>query len=310
MRKTLFLSVLNAHAAAFRSRMTQLQAQLFESFCDTMPYGVCLVDLQGKITYWNVAAEGITGYFGQEVLGRIYRGDLLVNCERGKTNAELQCPVMEVLRDGRAVAADLFLRHKNGHRIPIHVSAFPLRDSKGEMRGAGEIFDPAPTNPKNPGWAGHSEREFEMATGLASAEESKEQLQSLLRSPSASSTALVLIEMSEQEAILQHGGTAMLHQAIRVLAKTVAGLLPSKHFVGCWSDWRLIAIVPDCRAEALERLKVMIAGVGSSCAVKWWGDRVVVGMRAATCYVDSLKNVDALLLGLEQDLKCVADEKE
>ena len=59
-----------------------------------------------------------------------------------KRNTELQCPVREVLRDGRAVAADLFLRHKDGHRLPVHVDAFPLRDSMGEMRGVGEILIP------------------------------------------------------------------------------------------------------------------------------------------------------------------------
>jgi hypothetical protein len=116
--------------------------------------------------------------------------------------------------------------------------------------------------------------------------------------------------MSEQHAILQHGGTAMLHQAIRVLAKTVAGLLPSRNYVGCWSDWRLIAIVQECQPETLEKLKSTLAAVGSSCAVKWWGDRVVVGIRAAARYVDSSQTVDALLQGLEQDLKSATDRRE
>ncbi len=109
---------------------------------------------------------------------------------------------------------------------------------------------------------------------------------------------------------MQHGGTAMLHQALRVLAKTVAGLLPPRHYVGCWSDWRLIAIVPECKAETLEALKSKLAGVGSSCAVKWWGDRVVVGIRAAARLVDPSQTVDALIQGLEKDLKNTADGKE
>jgi hypothetical protein len=132
----------------------------------------------------------------------------------------------------------------------------------------------------------------------------------LLRSRAASTSALILIEMSEQNAILQHGGTAMLHQAIRALAKTVAGLLPSRNYVGCWSDWRLIAIVPECRPETLEKLKSTLAVVGSSCAVKWWGDRVVVGIRAAARHVDLSQTVDAQIQVLERDLKSAADRKE
>lgn len=286
--------------------MPSMDAQLFQSFSEAMPFGVCLVNLQAKIIYWNLAAEGITGYLGHEVQGRAYRGDLLIRC----SDIKLQCPVMEVLRDGRAVAADLFLRHKDGHRIPVHVFAFPLRDSNGEMKGVGEILDATRGIQESPGWTGHSDREFEVATGLPAVEESTEQLQTFLRSRSASSSALILIEMSEQQEIMQHGGTAMLHQAIRVLAKTIAGLLPSRNYVGCWSNWRLIAIVPECKPETLETLRLTLAAVGSSCSVKWWGDRVVVRIRAAANFVDPSQTVVELVQGLEQELKSATTERE
>jgi len=290
--------------------MSEIDVRLFQSFSDAAPFGVCLVDIQGKIIYWNAGAESVTGYLGHEVLGRAYRGDLLIHCTGRYGSTEVQCPVTEVLRDGRAVAADLFLLHKDGHRMPVRVSAFPLRDAMGEMRGVGEILDSNQVKQGSPGWAGHSEREFEMATGLPAVGESRDQIQSVLRSRSASSSALILIEMSEEQAIMRHGGTALLHQAIRVLAKTIAGLLPSRNYVGCWSDWRLIAIVPECKPETLEKLESTLAGVGSSCAVKWWGDRVVVGMRAAAAYVDQSQTVDALIEGLEQQLTHATDRKE
>jgi len=283
--------------------MAEIDAQLLRGFSDAMPLAACMVDLQGKIIYWNAAAEALTGYLRQDVLGRPYRGDLLVQCGSANAGAQTQCPVLDVLRDGASISEDLFLRHKRGHRISLRVFAFALRNAAGEMQGVGEIFDPAKTKGESPAWVGHSDREFEMATGLPAVQESREQLQTLLRSRSASSSALLLIEMSEQQAIQKHGGTPMLHQAIRVLAKTVAGLLPSRNYVGCWSDWRLIAIVPECRAETLEKLEETLAGVGSSCAVKWWGDRVTVGMRAVARYLDPLQSADALIQGLEQDLK-------
>jgi PAS domain S-box-containing protein len=293
--------------------MPEIGSQLFQSFCDAMPLGVCLVDLQGKIAYWNAAAEAITGYLGQEVLGRAYRGDLLIQCSQCgsvKRNTELQCPVWEVLRDGRAVEADLFLRHKDGYRLPVHVDAFPLRDFMGEVRGVAEILDPSQGKHEGAGWPGHSEREFEIAAGLPAVEESREQLQLALRSRAASSTVLLLIEISEQASMLHHGGTAMLRQATRVLAKTVAGLLPAPNFLGCWSEDRLVALIPACNDEALEELKAKLAGVGSSCAVKWWGDRVVVRMKAAARYLESSQTVDALIQALEEDLKSSANGKE
>jgi PAS domain S-box-containing protein len=292
------------------SRVCEIEAQLFRSFSDAMPYGVCLVDTQCKIIYWNAAAEEITGYLAHEVLGRAYRGDLLIHCEGSTCGPEVQCPVMEVLRDGRPVAAGLFLRHKLGHRRPIHVLAFPLRDAMGEMKGAGEILDPSHGSRESPAWSGRSDREFEIATGLPTPAESWQHLRIMLHTEPASSSVLILIEMSEQRAILQHGGTAMLHQALRTLARTIAGLLPAHHFLGCWSDWRLIAIVPGCEAELIESLKSTLAGVGSSCAVKWWGDRLLVGTRAVARPIDPSQTIEALIQGLEQDLKSIADREE
>lgn len=286
--------------------MAEIDAQLLQCFSDGMPFGACLVDLQGKIIYWNSAAEGITGYLGHEVLGRAYRGDLLIqSCGAVSAAAGALCPVLEVFRDGTSVGADLFLRHKQGHRIALRVFAFALRNAMGEMQGVGEIFDPSHTKQESPAWGGHSDHEFELATGLPAVEESREQLKTLLHSCSAS-TAVLLIEMTEQPAILQHGGASMLHQAIRVLARTIAGLLPSRHYVGCWSEGRLIAMIPECAPETLEEVRITLAAVGSSCAVKWWGDRVTVGMRAVARYVDPAQSADTLIQSLEQELKNAA----
>lgn len=293
--------------------MPEIGSQLFQSLCDAMPLGICLVDLQGKIVYWNASAETITGYLCQEVLGRAYRGDLLIECSHCggvKRNTELQCPVWEVLRDGRAVEADLFLRHKDGHRLPVHVDAFPLRDARGGLRGVAEILDTSRGKRDGTGRTGISEREFEIAAGLPAVEESREHLQLALRSRSASSTALILIGMAEQASILRHGGTAMLRQATRVLAKTVTGLLPSASFLGCWSDDRLVALIPACSPKTLDVLGANLAEVGSSCAVKWWGDRVVIRINAVARYLDSSEPVDALIQSLEEDIKSATIGKE
>ncbi|HVJ05003.1 MAG TPA: PAS domain-containing protein [Candidatus Saccharimonadales bacterium] len=290
--------------------MPQLDCQLFQSFSDAIPFGVCVVDLQGKIIYWNLAAEGITGYLAHEVLGRAYRGDLLVRCASANGSTEQRCPVTEVLRDGRAVAAELFLRHKQGHRVPVRISAFALRDAMGEVRGVGEIFDPTIAKDESTGGAGRSSGEFEIAIGSSAVEESVEQLHTLLRSRTAATSALILIEMAEQEALFLHGGTALLVRAIRALAKTVAALLPARNYVGCWSDWGLIAIVPECRHETLETLRSRLAGVGSSCAVKWWGDRVVVRIRAAACCVDTEESADESIRGLEREMKIAMNREE
>jgi PAS domain S-box-containing protein len=288
--------------------MSEISAGLFQQFTDAMPQGACLVDPQGTIVYWNAAAEAITGYHRHDVLGRPYRGDLLVQIS-ADASAAAKSPVHEVLRNGAPVSADLFLRHKNGYRLPLKVTAFPLRDSENHLSGVGELFELSQPRQGSVGWVGHPDREFEMATGLPAVAESREQLAHLARSSAARSAAILLVEMTEQEAILKHGGPLMLHQALRVLARTVASLLPSRNYVGCWDDWRLLAIVPECDAVRLSHLESTLAQVGSSCAVKWWGDRVTIRSCVAARLVAEGDEVESIPSRLERQLQQVAGRK-
>ena len=58
--------------------MLDLQnAEVFRSALESMQAGVCVVDHDRKIRYWNEGAEKITGYLRQEVLGR-FCGDILL----------------------------------------------------------------------------------------------------------------------------------------------------------------------------------------------------------------------------------------
>lgn len=285
--------------------MSEIEIQLLQSFCEGVPVGVCLIDLDGKIVHWNPAAESITGYLGSEVLGRIYRGDMLVHPSGTPGSVTSQCPLIDVLKEGKPVESDLYLLHRLGHRIAVHINAFALRNAMGELEGAGEIF----TVQEGSAWTGHSDHEFEIATGLAAVEATKADVEKLLLSRSATSSAIILIGIEKLDALLRHGGSGMLHQAIRVLAKTVSGLMPPGHRVGCWSDWRLVALAPDCTPEKLNELKRSLNDIGSSCAVKWWGDRVKIAIRAVACYGDPSQNVDTLMAKLEQELAASSGRK-
>jgi hypothetical protein len=53
-----------------------------------------------------------------------------------------------------------------------------------------------------------------------------------------------------------------------------------------------------------------LAEVGSSCAVKWWGDRVVIRIHTAARYLDPAETVEAMMQSLEADLKSAAIGKE
>ncbi len=108
---------------------------------DDLYDGVYFLDPQRRITYWNNAAEKLTGYPAAEVVGRSCADNILVHVnELGDNLCQGGCPVALTLADGMAREAEVFLLHKAGHRLPVLVRVSPLRDDRGQITGALEVF--------------------------------------------------------------------------------------------------------------------------------------------------------------------------
>ena len=103
---------------------------------DNVLDGIITVDLEGKIAWFNCAAEQITGYKKEEVLGRpcrsIFQTDL---CGTGS------CPLEQTVRLQKNVSRlEVVITNKWGRQIPVSVSTAPIRDANGEILGAVETF--------------------------------------------------------------------------------------------------------------------------------------------------------------------------
>lgn len=103
--------------------------------------GVYFVDSERRITLWNRAAEEITGYAAEEVVGSCCADNILNHVNgQGRNLCRGRCPLVETMEDGRSREEEIYLRHKDGHRIPVLVRTVPLRNSAGEVIGAAETF--------------------------------------------------------------------------------------------------------------------------------------------------------------------------
>lgn len=115
------------------SMLTELLERVFD--------GVYIVDTQRNILFWNRGAEQITGYSAAEVTGRPCSADILNHVdEEGRQLCLGFCPLHQSLIDRRYRHARVFLHHKDGHRLPVHIRIIPLENSAGESVGAMEIF--------------------------------------------------------------------------------------------------------------------------------------------------------------------------
>jgi len=121
--------------------MDDISQNFYETLLDNLYDGVYFVDLDRKITFWNKAAEKITGFTKAEVLGKRCADNLLRHVdERGTPLCEGACPLSHTLDDGQFRSASVFLHHKQGHRLPVAIGVAPITDKGLNIMGAVEIF--------------------------------------------------------------------------------------------------------------------------------------------------------------------------
>lgn len=113
----------------------------YKEILENLSDGVYFVDRQRLITFWNKGAEQITGYSARQVIGKSCRDNILnhVTVDGLELCAE-HCPLAATMDDGQSRAAEVFLHHASGHRVPVLVRSSPIRDAQGMVIGAVESF--------------------------------------------------------------------------------------------------------------------------------------------------------------------------
>jgi PAS domain S-box-containing protein len=101
---------------------------------------VISTDAQGRVTFMNAVAEGLTGWPQAEALGRPLPDVFHVVNEETRRPAEN--PALRALREGAIVglANSTVLVARDGTERPIDDSAAPIRDEAGERAGAVLVF--------------------------------------------------------------------------------------------------------------------------------------------------------------------------
>jgi diguanylate cyclase (GGDEF)-like protein/PAS domain S-box-containing protein len=97
---------------------------------DAVGQSVIATDLEGKVIYWNRAAEALYGWSSEEALGLQLRD--LTLAEDSLDRAE---EVASELRAGRAWTGETLIRRKDGSHVPVLGTATPLFDDRGNLMG-------------------------------------------------------------------------------------------------------------------------------------------------------------------------------
>lgn len=122
--------------------MTISTPELQKYILDSLPYGVYCLDTSRTIFYWNNTAEKITGYRRDEMIGRhCFQNGLDHIDAQGRHLCQSMCPMTATMFDGKPRKAPVWLKDKDGARIPVLVQTAPIYEN-GEIVGAIEYFNP------------------------------------------------------------------------------------------------------------------------------------------------------------------------
>jgi diguanylate cyclase (GGDEF)-like protein/PAS domain S-box-containing protein len=121
--------------------LERLSTDFYKKLLDNLYDGVYFVDTERQITYWNRAAERLTGYAAGEVVGRHCFDNLLMHTDGKGCNLCISgCPLQESMARDAPIEKEVFLRHRAGHRLAIVVRTNPIKDDQGRVVGAVEVF--------------------------------------------------------------------------------------------------------------------------------------------------------------------------
>ena len=108
---------------------------MLDNLLDYIPDGVFTVDAEWRVTFFNRAAEQITGIRRAEAVGRrccdVFRASI---CESA-------CALKQTLSTNRPVVNKVvYIIDARGQKIPISISTAALKDSQGKIVGGVESF--------------------------------------------------------------------------------------------------------------------------------------------------------------------------
>ena len=114
--------------------------RVFASTLASIGDAVLATDEDGRITFLNPVAETLTGWSGAEVRKKAVVDVLRLIDER--TQLAIDNPVMRAIRERATVTSGehIALISRGGARVPVELSAAPVRGDSGDLRGAILVF--------------------------------------------------------------------------------------------------------------------------------------------------------------------------
>ncbi|MCP5108763.1 MAG: diguanylate cyclase [bacterium] len=241
--------------------------EFYWKLLDTLEDGVYFANRQRKVTYWNKAAEAITGYKSGEILGKFCSDNILVHIdEKGNNLCTGMCPLARCMETGEGYDSHIWLHHKEGHRVPVRVRVTPVHGAKNEIVGAVEIF--SNRSSKKPFLEEIEEREQQDSLGSLTGLPNKQYMETSLKlkffewNQSQRPFGIFRIKIEGLEEVKNNHGQETYEGILKTISGTLIHNFKPSHIVGEWSEKEFLGISGDTNEEKLsqkvERYRILL----------------------------------------------------
>ncbi|OHC00319.1 MAG: diguanylate cyclase [Planctomycetes bacterium RIFCSPLOWO2_12_FULL_39_13] len=245
----------------------------YKNVLEHLHEGVYFVNLDRKILYWNKAAEEITGYSQSEVLGKRCSDNINHVDDSGFQLCMTECPLSKTLSDLTSLEeTNIYIRHKNGHRIPVLVRTMLVRDISGQAVGAVEIF--SDNSPKLAITQRIKELEkmalLDPLTELANRRYIESNIQTKLDEMRRYGRpfGILFMDIDRFKNINDFYGHEIGDKVLIMVSNTLIKNVRASDIVGRWGGEEFIAIIPNINEEQLyftaNKLRVLVEQSGFS----------------------------------------------
>lgn len=244
-----------------------MDQEFYKELLDSLTDGVYFVDLKRQVTYWNKAAERLSGYTAREIMGKSCADNFLRHVDDdGNHLCVFGCPLAATMEDGELREASVYMHHKFGHRVPVFVRASPMRDELGDIIGAVEIFADNSKNIDvlNEMEALRKEVLTDQLTGIGNrryADITMDRLDELMRD-SKVPYGVVFVDIDHFKQVNDTWGHHVGDLVIAMVAKTLKAALRPLDVACRWGGEEFVILVPNTTADGLaivaERIRMLV----------------------------------------------------
>jgi diguanylate cyclase (GGDEF)-like protein/PAS domain S-box-containing protein len=286
--------------------MEPWSSAFYQELLDNLYDGVYYVDLHRHITFWNKAAETITGYSRQEVLGRKCSDNLLRHIDnRGVCLCLDTCPLAHTIADGQPRRAAVYLHHKDGHRLPVSVRVTPLLNDTGHIMGAVEIFS---DNSEKVAALQHLKELEHLAyldtlTGIANRRYLEIFLDARFNELSRFgwSFGLIFADVDNFKGINDHYDHLAGDLVLQMVAKTLAKNCRSYDLVGRWGGDEFLGIFSHLgKLQKLKTITERLRNLTATSSVPWHDHPISVTLSLGATLVRPEDTIDSLTQRVDQ----------